>query len=363
MAAGIVAQPDAFVQAVLEVNPALAGRCLSDGAANVDQETEERIRQALLADLGTAGLHRRARLQAGRVLGAVGDPHLEPVEVGDVKVILPDLVEVPGGTATLGSAEAEAFDNEQPVHQVKIAPFYLARYPVTNAEYRCFIEAGGYDTEPYWTPTGWQWRQGALEESGPIEEWLRIRQAVLQDPNLPDKLFKEGRLTPDARDSWQAIAKMSEAELRQKLSKYYAPQPHQQPYYWDDPTYNAPNQPVVGVTWYEAMAYCAWLNERISQWAKGQKANGESDVFETGVIAELQSKIVNRKPVLPVLNEVEGSQGSPERSRRVEGSKMEARLPTEAEWEWAAGGPQHTPYPCLSLPISEVSKKGPRDLT
>ncbi|NOK58002.1 MAG: hypothetical protein GFH27_549287n306 [Chloroflexi bacterium AL-W] len=35
------------------------------------------------------------------------------------------------------------------------------------------------------------------------------------------------------------------------------------PYYWYDPRYNTPSQPVVGVTWHDAMAYCKWLNVRL----------------------------------------------------------------------------------------------------
>jgi formylglycine-generating enzyme required for sulfatase activity len=35
-----------------------------------------------------------------------------------------------------------------------------------------------------------------------------------------------------------------------------------QPVHWIDERYNYSQQPVVGVTWYEAVAYCRWLSER-----------------------------------------------------------------------------------------------------
>lgn len=80
--------------------------------------------------------------------------------------------------------------------------FCMGKFPITNGQFRHFIEAGGYTRRDYWEDRGWQW--------------------------------------------------VSASQVRQPLA-------------WDNPDWDQgaiDNHPVTGVNWYEARAYCAWLSER-----------------------------------------------------------------------------------------------------
>lgn len=43
---------------------------------------------------------------------------------------------IPGGTFRMGSSPPASYENERPLHEVTLSPYYLGVYEVTNAEYR-----------------------------------------------------------------------------------------------------------------------------------------------------------------------------------------------------------------------------------
>jgi formylglycine-generating enzyme required for sulfatase activity len=273
-------------------NAIFVARALADvpeGLLGSVWEVKERTAQDLAA--AVAGVEPAfdppARLEAGVALGTLGDPRpgTGAVKPAPEQRPLPDLVwvPVPGGSFLMGSTDDEVerwkawaqerledgtyrsedltqeevleilwawLEGERGRHELDLPAFLVTRYPVTNAQYRCFAGADGHDDPAWWggeESPAWAWRQGA-----PRHDWQRT--------DRPD--------------------------------------------FWHDPRFNGPNQPVVGVTWYEALAFCRWLTARL----KAQE--GDLRIWRDGRI-----EVVSAAPETPGV-----------------------RLPTEAEWEKAMRG-------------------------
>jgi len=70
-----------------------------------------------------------------------------------------EMVYIPAGDFLMGSDEN--LDNESPAHTVHVDAFYIDRYPVTNEEYKRFVDATGHPAPCYdvtWAqPEGYNW--------------------------------------------------------------------------------------------------------------------------------------------------------------------------------------------------------------
>jgi ergothioneine biosynthesis protein EgtB len=84
-------------------------------------------------------------------------PAYHPAPQSSVRPVRhPGWLDFDGGTVAIGATDdGFAFDNESPCHAVLLRPYRLAARLVTNAEYREFIDAGGYATPGHWLADGW----------------------------------------------------------------------------------------------------------------------------------------------------------------------------------------------------------------
>ena len=83
--------------------------------------------------------------------------------------------------------------DHMPCHELAIARFRIGQFAVTNAEWACFIAAGGYDDERWWdTADAMRWRRGQLINDARKynNRWWRRR--FKADPTLLEAMVADG---------------------------------------------------------------------------------------------------------------------------------------------------------------------------
>ena len=76
-----------------------------------------------------------------------------PAVLERVQPFEPEMILIPAGEFLMGSdprKDKYAGDNEQPQHTLYLPDYYLAKTPVTNAQYAAFVQAVGHDPPKHW---------------------------------------------------------------------------------------------------------------------------------------------------------------------------------------------------------------------
>ncbi|MCX7113626.1 MAG: SUMF1/EgtB/PvdO family nonheme iron enzyme [Proteobacteria bacterium] len=263
LAVEMLDEPAAFITGLAKVNLPLAGRCATQ--INVPDALRQALQRELLARSRDPTADLRARIAAAHALGELGDPRFPKVKGPHGDYLQPPLVAVKGGVYTIGS-DGGLYADEAPAHTVAITGFSIAQFPVTNAEWRCFQEAGGYDDEQWWdTDAAKGWRRGEGTAEGPKQRQHEIRQQLRDNPAQIQEWLNQGRITSQQVEYLEFLRTATDADFDAQLQRWYPPGRQTQPGFLNDSAYNAPAQPVVGVCWHEARAYCAWLSAQTGQ--------------------------------------------------------------------------------------------------
>ena len=134
----------------------------------------------------------------------------EEIGTPPIPANLENMALIPAGEFQMGSDDDEAFSNEHPVYNVFVDAFYMDKYPVTNAQYKAFV---------------------------------------------------------DANPQWRKHRKNKKYLSSSYYDGYYLRHWHNNNYPEDKAEH-----PVVHISWYAAMAYAEWIGKRLPTEAEWEKA-------------------------------------------------------------------------------------------
>ncbi len=258
LAAAMSQNQEAFVNGLMTPALPLAARCAAAAEVSISTALKKRLQNELITRIENNKADLRARIDAAEALGELGDPRFQQHDGAYGKYLLPPMAMIAAGKYPMGDDKSDYAD-EKPAHTVPIAAFELAIFPVTNKEYRLFMDADGYENERWWqTEAARAWLRGEGSSEGQKQS---VRDLVQQLQGFSEEQLHQVQATPEQLDQWLMLKGLSSEALEDLLEERYSSgEQYRQPAYWDDSRFKHHAQPVVGITWFEARAYCAWLS-------------------------------------------------------------------------------------------------------
>jgi formylglycine-generating enzyme required for sulfatase activity len=123
------------------------------------------------------------------------------------EVVLPPLCAVPAGPFLMGSdpgKDSDAYEGEKPQHSVTLPAFQIAEFPVTVAEYACFVRATGRaEPKGEYNQLTWAQQRGKRLDH-PIVN-VGWRDAVAYAQWLAERTNEQWRLPSEAE--WEKTAR------------------------------------------------------------------------------------------------------------------------------------------------------------
>ena len=155
-----------------------------------------RVQSRLTSLIEKGKLAPRERNDAGKTLSILGDPRFNP----DLWNLPADetlgFTMIPAGKFLMGNNDR---DDEKPQHEVSLPDFWMAKYPVTVAQFRAFTEATKYSFER------WQYNNIATHPVVSITWYEALEYTKWLDKEL--RQYAEQQLISGMKNSlWQGLA-------------------------------------------------------------------------------------------------------------------------------------------------------------